>query len=79
MIQDDQNAVDAALAARLAVRGAASLDEQADEPPAMDSDDAAIYKRRVVDLLRPGETVLRALRRLGEGHAPQLPAVVAFQ
>mgnify|MGYP001807217149 FL=1 len=36
------------------------------DAPALDEDDAAIYKKRIVDLLLPGESVLLALRRLGE-------------
>ncbi len=32
----------------------------------LDADEVAAYKRRAADLMAPGETVLAALRRLGE-------------
>lgn len=55
--------VDMSLAV-LAAGGSAAGDEGA----ALDEDDAAIYKKRIADLLLPGETVLLALRRLGGWH-----------
>jgi hypothetical protein len=38
--------------------------EEEEEP--LDSEDKLAYKRRIVALLEPGETVLAALRRLGD-------------
>eukprot|EP00879_Flechtneria_rotunda_P007400 GHRR01007762.1.p1 GENE.GHRR01007762.1~~GHRR01007762.1.p1 ORF type:complete len:636 (+),score=316.63 GHRR01007762.1:577-2484(+) len=52
----------------LAARLAAEADAAAAEPTSLDEDDVAIYKKRIVDMLQPGENVLQALRRLG-GHA----------
>lgn len=46
--------------------GAGGEDDDESGLPAMDEDDIAIYKQRLVNYLRPGETVLMALRRLGE-------------
>eukprot|EP00877_Chromochloris_zofingiensis_P004157 jgi/Chrzof1/13742/Cz08g10120.t1 len=45
--------------------GAGGEDDDESGLPAMDEDDIAIYKQRLVNYLRPGETVLMALRRLG--------------
>ena len=42
-----------------------STQQQLQEPEALDDEDIAIYKRRIADILQPGETVLEGLRRLG--------------
>jgi hypothetical protein len=57
---------DGPVVASLAAAEAAGGSSVADDAPALDEDDAAIYKKRIVDLLMPGESVLLALRRLGE-------------
>lgn len=49
---------------------AASAQTNQQEAEALDEEEIVIYKRRIVDILQPGETVLEALRRLG------VPAVV---
>jgi hypothetical protein len=56
---------DVSLAALAAAGSSAAAAAAADAPP-LDEDDAAIYKKRIVDLLLPGESVLLALRRLGK-------------
>lgn len=65
--------VDTALFKRLAAARAGESDPAADEPLALDEDDAAIYKKRIVELLQPRESVLSALRRLG-GSAATSPS-----
>jgi hypothetical protein len=60
-----------ALAARLAAQAGStngdsgSTDAAAAAAAALDEDDVAIYKKRIIDMLLPGENVLQALRRLG--------------
>lgn len=56
--------LEAGLATRLAAAAAGHGVDDADLP-ALDEDDVAIYKKRIVDMLQPGENVLQALRRLG--------------
>lgn len=59
--------VDEALLRRLHAKAVAAAQQEARESEGalLDADDIAAYKRRVADLLQPGETVLAALRRLG--------------
>jgi hypothetical protein len=76
MVTQDQP-LDTALAERLAAAAAAAANGSSsggsggsdrssdDHLPALDEDDAAIYRSRIVELLLPGENVLAALRRLG--------------
>jgi len=52
-----------ALARHAAVQAALAASE--DAGLRLDGDDILIYKRRLLDLLLPGETPLGALRRLG--------------
>jgi hypothetical protein len=69
--------VDEALLRRLHARAVAAARREAEEEVVvgggggggrgLDADDAAAYRRRMADLMLPGETVLAALRRLGEG------------
>lgn len=55
---------------RLAERAAAACGVAAEPLEELDEDDVLIYKRRMLDMLLPGETVLRALRRLGGARQP---------
>lgn len=57
-----------ALARRLAATAAQpSILLAGAEPPELDEDDVAVYRSRIAALLRPYETPLDALRRLGGG------------
>lgn len=64
-LQDGPLELESGLAVRLAAAAADQADPDADLPT-LDDDDVAIYKKRIVDVLQPGENVLQALRRLGE-------------
>jgi hypothetical protein len=60
-----------ALAARVAAQagstnGAAGSTKGTAAAVPLDEDDVAIYKKRIIDMLLPGENVFQALRRLGE-------------
>jgi hypothetical protein len=71
-LQDGPVVLEPALAARLAAQAgsttgaAGSTNGTAAAAVPLDEDDVAIYKKRIIDMLLPGENVFQALRRLGE-------------
>jgi hypothetical protein len=71
-LQDGPVVLEPALAARLAAQAGSttgatgSTSGTAAAAAPLDEDDVAIYKKRIIDMLLPGENVFQALRRLGE-------------
>jgi hypothetical protein len=69
VLQDGPVVLEPALAACLAAQAGSTnggTGSTSAAAAALDEDDVAIYKKRIIDMLLPGENVLQALRRLGE-------------